>query len=314
MDRAAVFPDVHDGGKVFEAGTTGCLTREVLARVMCGLTQGVRNDGQGFVLSQFVREAGVYSCEQFRLDGAAFQMRDHACSSFAECDIFSIIGGMKGKRITSCLRALTVAVVLVCALSVPCLAQEEDVADRIQQRYENLQSFQADFVQILTNAASGEQDRRTGSILFKHPSLVRWFTSMPEKELLVVGPQFVWDYFPAEELAVKYRVDQVFNSKTMVKFLSGRANLKEDFVVEAQGEDNGWLKFKLIPFEPEPSLVLGYMWVEKDTNLLRQVLLVDFFGNGNQVSLANVELDIPVEDGQFQFTPPEGVDVEDNTQ
>lgn len=208
--------------------------------------------------------------------------------------------------------ALVFWVVLVLAPSAA-FAQEGDVADRIQKRYESLQSFTADFEQVLTNAASGEQETRTGSISFKHPAMVRWLTVTPEKELLVVGPEYVWNFFPTEELAVKYRVDQVFNSKTMVRFLSGRANLKEDFVVESQGEDNGWRKFKLIPYEPEPSLVLGYMWVEPGSDLLRQVLLVDFFGNGNQVALTNLELDVDLDDSLFSFTPPQGVDIEDNT-
>ena len=209
-------------------------------------------------------------------------------------------------------RTLLALALLLCALPAAQRAHAEPLPDLIQQRYESLKSFRAAFTQTLTNAASGEQEIRTGTILFKQPGLVRWVTTEPENELLVVGPNAVWDYFADEELAIKYRVTQVFNSKTMIRFLSGQANLREDFQVENQGDDAGLTKLKLVPYEPEPGLVLAYIWAEPE-GLVKQVLVVDFFGNGNQVALSDMDLDVAADDEQFVFTPPPGVDVEDNT-
>ena len=206
-------------------------------------------------------------------------------------------------------------IVLMFIMLVFCaqVAQAEDIAVKIQNQYEKLSAFSADFTQELTNAASKQTQVRKGDIMFKQPQFIRWETKTPEPELLIVGDQTVWNYIPDEELALKFKFSQVFTSKTMLRFLSGKANIREDFMLKDQGDDNGYTKLRLIPKEPEPGLVLAYLWVDHESNMLRKVLVVDFYGNGNQVELENLKLNPELEDGLFQFTPPEGVEVEDNT-
>lgn len=199
----------------------------------------------------------------------------------------------------------------------------EEVPDLVQQRYETLKTFQADFVQELTNVASGEVESRKGHIWFRQPSQVRWETTAPEKELLIVGPDYAWDYIEDEQLALKYSVATLLDSKTILRFISGRANLKEDFVVKSewQGADDvrakwgkGFTILQLVPKEAEPGMVLAYIGVEPDSGLLRQVMIIDFYGNGNEVQLSNVKLDVDLPEEMFTFVPPQGVQIEDNTQ
>lgn len=198
----------------------------------------------------------------------------------------------------------------------------KDIPDLIQKRYETLKTFQADFIQELTNVASGEVDQRMGKIWYRQPSQVRWLTESPEEELLVVGSKYAWNYIEDEQLALKYNVSSILNSKTILRFISGQANLKEDFIVRTEWQGDAevrdkWGKdytvLKLVPNEAEPGLVLAYIGVEPDTGLLRQVMIVDFYGNGNELRLSNVEIDVDLSDEMFQFTPPAGVQVEDNT-
>ncbi|ACS79959.1 outer membrane lipoprotein chaperone LolA [Maridesulfovibrio salexigens] len=204
--------------------------------------------------------------------------------------------------------------VISALISFSSIALADELTTEIQKTYDSIKTFKADFTQTLTNAASKEQDIRSGKITFKQPSLLRWESIKPEPELLIVGESTVWDYFPEDELALKYRTQQLFNSKTMIKFISGQAKLEEDFVVENQGEDNGLIKLKLLPLEPETGMVLAFAWIDPEKKMMRKVLVVDFYGNGNEVFMDNIEIDPEVDDAQFQFTPPQGVNVEDNTQ
>jgi outer membrane lipoprotein carrier protein len=203
--------------------------------------------------------------------------------------------------------------ILTVLLSIGSIASADELTTEIQKTYDSIKTFKADFSQTLTNAASKESEVRSGKITFKQPSLLHWESITPEKELLIVGESIVWDYFPDEKLALKYRTKQLFNSKTMIKFISGKAKLEEDFVVENQGEEGGLIKLKLMPFEPETGLVLAYVWVDPDKKMLTKILVVDFYGNGNEVLLSNIEIDPEVADSLYEFTPPKGVDVEDNT-
>jgi outer membrane lipoprotein carrier protein len=192
-------------------------------------------------------------------------------------------------------------------------AQAEDTATRIQRQYENLTSFSADFSQTLTNAASGEAEKRSGSIHFRQPQNILWETKTPEPEILMVGDSAVWNYFPAEEVAYKYPVEQILGSKTVLRFLSGKANLKEDFYVEETPAQDGGAKLKLIPKNPEPTMIEAEVWVN-DTGMITKVLVVDFYANTNEVELNNVVLNPGLTDGMFRFEAPKGVDVFDNTQ
>lgn len=225
-------------------------------------------------------------------------------------------------RLYTTISALFISLVFtsVCLAAEPVPA--EDLPDLIQERYETLKTFQADFVQELTNVASGEVETREGRIWFKQPSQVRWETSVPEKELLVVGPEYAWNYIEDEELVIKYSVASLLDSKTILRFISGQANIKEDFVVktEWQGADEvrekwgrGFTVLQLVPKEAEPGMVLAFIGVEPATGLLRQVMIVDFYGNGNELRLSNVELDVDLTPEMFDFEPPAGVQVEDNT-
>jgi len=198
----------------------------------------------------------------------------------------------------------------------------EDLPDLIQKRYETLRTFRADFVQELTNVASGDVEVRKGIIWFKQPSQVRWETVEPEKELLVVGSDFAWDYIEEEKLAIKYGVTALLDSKTVIRFISGQANIKEDFIVktEWQGAEDvrsrwgkGCVVIQLVPKEAEPGMVLAYIGVEPKTGLLEKVMIVDFYGNGNELRLSNVVLDPDLPQSMFTFTPPAGTHVEDNT-
>ncbi len=185
------------------------------------------------------------------------------------------------------------------------------LSETIQASYKNIQSLQADCTQILTNAASRQVETRSGRIFFKKPGLVRWQSqSGNDEELLIVGSKTVWDYFPAEKIVYVSDVKQAFSSKSMLHFLTGEAILAEEFFLEQQGTEQGLLKVKLTPKEPEPDLVLAWLWWNEETSLVERLLLIDFFGNGNELRLQKIELDQDIPHEAFEFIPPADVSVE----
>lgn len=188
------------------------------------------------------------------------------------------------------------------------------LTDKVQKNYQTLSAFSADFTQVLVNAASKEKETRTGRLVFSQPSFIRWDTEKPEKELLVVGKDVVWNAFPEEKAAYRYAVEDVLGSKTMLRFLSGKGNLREDFhIQEEQGAPEGQVKLKLVPREAEPSMVLAFAWVDTKTNMLSRISIEDFYGNINDVTLSNVKLNPTVSKDIFQYTPPKDYSIFDNT-
>ena len=193
-------------------------------------------------------------------------------------------------------------------------ADVTSITDSVQKKYQALSSFKADFTQVLFNAASKDKDVRTGRIVFSQPALIRWETEKPEKELLVVGKDMVWNAFPDEKSAYRYSVEDMLGSKTMLRFLSGKGNLKEDFhIQEEPGAPEGQVELKLVPREAEAGMVLAHAWVDVKTSMLARISIEDFYGNINDLTLSNLNLNPSVSKDQFQYTPPKDYSIFDNT-
>lgn len=211
------------------------------------------------------------------------------------------------------MKSFLLACMLVAVWALP--VRGADLVDDVQKKYESLVGFTADFNQNLKNSSSGEGEKRTGTIAFKKPSLVRWETEEPEKELLLVGKDVVWDYFEDDQEAYRYPVEEIISSKTMLKFLTGKANLREDFHVfdEPDSAAGGLSRLKLVPKEPEPGLVMAHVWVDPATHLIMRIAIQDFYANTNDLILKNLKVDPKLSDSLFVFSLPKGVTVHDNT-
>ncbi|QJT08096.1 outer membrane lipoprotein carrier protein LolA [Oceanidesulfovibrio marinus] len=214
-----------------------------------------------------------------------------------------------------CLLCFTLGATQVHAQTTVIGDPNPELMKTLQKRYETLDGFRADFTQILVNTSSGDTQERTGVIAFKKPDLIRWETVAPEKELLMVGQDFVWDYYPEEGTLYKYDVEELLNSKTMLRFISGKASLEEDFFVTqiADPEAQDLVKLDLVPKMPEPGLVQAFVWVEPKEALFKKITLLDFYGNENTVIFDKLELDPTFKKDEFQFTPPPDAEVFDNT-
>jgi outer membrane lipoprotein carrier protein len=213
-----------------------------------------------------------------------------------------------------CYRLILALLLSGCALLQPGIPRAENLSQKIQDTYTSIQSFQSGFTQKLTNAASGEVQTRTGTIQFRKPHSIRWETLTPEKELLVVRDDHVWDVFPTEGVAYKYSLEGKFSSKTMLEFLTGEVSLEQDFQVQDQGLEEGLRKVRLVPKNPEPNLVLAYLWLNPEGFTLKKILLVDFFGNGNELAFEDLKLNVSIPDDAFTYSPPEDIQVIDNTE
>ena len=205
----------------------------------------------------------------------------------------------------------TAAGIALCALFWLAPAMAADLASVIQERYETLKSFSADFEQTLTHKESGSVERRQGSLLFQKPLLIRWNTAKPHEETLVVTAKEIWDYLPDEEVAYRYPPSLVRDSRSIIQVITGQAALTKDFEVKPEGEEQGLAKLRLYPKEPAPQMVEALIWVEPGSGYIRRASIVDFYGNTNEVRFTSFKPDARLKSSDFSFTPPKGIEVED---
>ena len=202
--------------------------------------------------------------------------------------------------------ALTAGLILMAAA-----AQASDIANTIQARYEKLRTFSATFEQTLTHKESGSVEKRQGNLLFQKPLLIRWQTDKPHEETLVVTNKEIWDYLADEEIAYRYPLELVRDSRTIIQVITGQAALTKDFDVKEAGTENGLAKLHLYPKEAAPQMVEALLWVEPATGYIRRASIIDFYGNSNDVRFTQFKPDTSLKASDFTFTAPKGVEVED---
>ena len=190
-------------------------------------------------------------------------------------------------------------------------AQPSDIATTIQARYEKLRTFSATFEQTLTHKESGSVEKRQGNLLFQKPLLIRWQTDKPHEETLVVTNKEIWDYLADEEIAYRYPLELVRDSRTIIQVITGQAALTKDFDVKEAGTENGLAKLHLYPKEAAPQMVEALLWVEPATGYIRRASIIDFYGNSNDVRFTQFKPDTSLKASDFTFTAPKGVEVED---
>lgn len=186
-------------------------------------------------------------------------------------------------------------------------------SDLVYARYQKIKTMRAQFEQTITHKESGIEEQRGGELFFQKPFMVRWVSKPPFAETIVVNKELLWQYFPDEELAMKFKADSIDDQSEFLSVLTGRAPLTEKFKITPEQEVEGVFALKLLPFSPSMSLVEATIWVDMESGLILRLLYSDFYGNINDIAFINQELDIRLPSGAFELKlPPETV-IEDHT-
>lgn len=220
------------------------------------------------------------------------------------------------KMARSCFILVTVlvfAATAVCAQPINRPADAKGWSDLVHSRYQNIKTMYATFDQTITHKESGIEEQRSGELYFKKPFFVRWVSNPPYPELIVVDDKFLWQYFPEEELALKFNVSDIDDQSEFLTVLTGNAPLMDKFKISAKGEIEGVQSLHLLPYSPSTSLVEATIWVDMESGLILRLLFSDFYGNLNDIAFTNQELDINVNNAGFVFNVPPGTMVEDYT-
>lgn len=202
---------------------------------------------------------------------------------------------------------------LMLALNFCCLinVNAANLQDKIYEYYNGLESFGADFIQILEHKESGSKVTRHGKLAFQKPLSVFWQAQKPHEETLVLNSREIWDYLPDEEIAYRYSPQLAQDSRNVIQVLTGQAKLNADFKVKNAGADGKLEKIILYPNEPSTQMVEAQLWVNPKNGQIQKVNVIDFYGNSNNITLNNFKENPAFSKNQFIFTPPKNIEIED---
>lgn len=195
------------------------------------------------------------------------------------------------------------------------IAPIDDTVQKLQLVYEKTGDFRAAFTQETFNKSLKRTMTEEGSVFFKKPRNMRWDYSKPEVKKLIINPQKAWLYLPREKAAYVQKADNIFQSATLLRFLSGLGKLKDDFQInyaapEALDKHGNYL-LKLTPKEKNSYLQALGITLDKDTYFIIQVSFEDLMGNITTLKFSNIVMNNGLSDKLFKFQPPAGTNIFD---
>jgi outer membrane lipoprotein carrier protein len=152
-----------------------------------------------------------------------------------------------------------------------------------------------------------------GHVFFKNPRNMLWNYTKPKAKKLVINSKKAWLYLPQEKMAYTQDSDYIFQSKVLIKFLSGLGKLKDDFTIEyakpkALDKNDNYILI-LTPLERSSAYNTLQINVDKNNFYILQVNFDDVLGNSTTLRFSNISINTGLAPKIFQFQPPAGVSI-----
>jgi outer membrane lipoprotein carrier protein len=190
-------------------------------------------------------------------------------------------------------------------------ADVRQAAAAIDARYNAMKSLRAEF----TESYSGGGIRRveTGTLWIKKPGKMRWDYTSPQKKTFVTDGSTAWFYNPAERQARRTPLKSLDDLRSPLRFLLGRTKLEKEvrglsLAPDVRPQTPGDLVLRGVPVGMEDRV--SVLLLESDSQgFLRRIVIEELDGSTTEFRLENQRENVPVNDAEFSFHPPAGVEV-----
>ncbi|ASJ96747.1 outer membrane lipoprotein chaperone LolA [Shewanella marisflavi] len=179
-----------------------------------------------------------------------------------------------------------------------------DDSASLKQKLANLDNLKADFSQEVTDVNDKVIQQGAGTFALAVPNQFYWHLTQPDESLIVADGQDVWIYNPfAEEVSV-VDFNQAIDASPIALLVHRDDATWQAYLVSQKDEC-----YQITPKAIDASVTQVDICFTQDT--LEVMKLKDQQGNLSVFSLTNQTSLDDDDDKLFQFTVPEGVDIDD---
>ncbi|MDA2926512.1 outer membrane lipoprotein carrier protein LolA, partial [Acidobacteria bacterium AH-259-G07] len=186
----------------------------------------------------------------------------------------------------------------------------DEMIVKLQKKYEQIQSFSAEFDQMFRG--HNVQLRESGIVMMKKPGKMYWEYRQPMRKLFIADGKKSYFYVPRDKQVIVSDLE-LNSAPTPLLFLVGKGNIKEDFEVELEQEENplqaGNLLIRLTTKRPQGEFSHVILEFNPSSYLIQRLIVIEPIGNRNEYILTNLRENIRIPDRQFRFKVPAGAEV-----
>ena len=200
---------------------------------------------------------------------------------------------------------------MMLALGTPVATQDTSPGVESFNRFFNeINTLEAQFTQIVLDENMTAVDDGHGTVWIKRPGRFRWNYAPPDAQEIVGDGERVWLYdIELEQITVRNQAEALGRAPAIL--LAGTGNLEPTYAMQDIGRHGQVDWVNLIPEDPQSGFTevrIGF-----EANRLRLMELVDTLDQRTRISFANLKENESLAEQIFQFIPPDGVDVIDQS-
>jgi outer membrane lipoprotein carrier protein len=185
-----------------------------------------------------------------------------------------------------------------------------DFARALQQKYERVKDFTADFTHTYEGGVLKRTSTERGTVQIKKPGRMRWEYATPEKKTFVSDGVKIYSYVPADKQVIVTGVPAADEATTAVLFLAGKGNLLRDFNVSyVETALPGAVALRMDPRQQQRDYDWLIVAVDPATMQIRALTAADQQGGRSTFTFTNYRENTGVADNVFAFKIPRGADV-----
>jgi outer membrane lipoprotein carrier protein len=208
------------------------------------------------------------------------------------------------------LAAIATCCLLPAALGAQARQTPEALARALQERYQGIRDFSADFVHSYRGGVLRTQTTERGTVVIKKPGMMRWVYTSPERKEFVSDGEKVYSHIVEDR---QVRVDTMPSddqATTPALFLAGKGDIARDFTAAyAESSPQGTTALRLTPRREEPEYEYLVVTIDPATLQIRALTTHDRQGGVSSITFNNLQENQGVSDKEFAFRVPRGVDV-----
>jgi outer membrane lipoprotein carrier protein len=181
----------------------------------------------------------------------------------------------------------------------------------LHHRYSSVETVSGSFQQ--TYHAPGVDQIQSGVFRLKRPAFMRWEYRNPEEQLFVANGRESFLYVPSDRQVTIQPLSASDLHNTPLELLMGAGDINKNFVssweTEFKPKNEHAALIRLSPRANEPAYQYLVLELDPATFDLRRVIVCEHTGNTMEFLLSNVTTNTKMDNKQFQFKPPKGVEI-----
>ncbi len=213
--------------------------------------------------------------------------------------------------VTSLLRNFVVLGVATAIATASPAPDVDAIAKAVDAHYDHLHTLQAEFTEIYRGA--GMDRTESGTLWLKKPGKMRWEYRSPREKLFLSDGKDAWFYVPGERQVRRTAVKKLDDLRSPLAFLLGKTRLEKELQGLSLAPDlkplaAGDVVLRGVPKALADRVSQVLLEISPESWITR-ILIEEVDGSVTEYRFTDQKENVEVSDRNFQFVPPDGVEV-----